>query len=76
MPKENEHNTCIACVTIEFVMRMEKKKISTGLICTIKIYKKKKKKTTNFIMTELESDSELESDIELELKSELESDTE
>ena len=37
---------------------------------------KKKKKPTNFIMTELESDSELESDIELELKSELESDTE
>ena len=36
----------------------------------------KKKKPTNFIMTELESDSELESDIELELKSELESDTE
>ena len=36
----------------------------------------KKKKTTNFIMTELELDSELESDIELELKSELESDTE
>ena len=42
----------------------------------MQIDNKKKKKPTNFIMTELESDSELESDIELELKSELESDTE
>ena len=25
MPKENEHYTCIACITIDFVMRMEKK---------------------------------------------------
>ena len=44
MPKENEHNTCIACVTIEFVMRMEKKKISTGLISRMQIDNKKKKK--------------------------------
>ena len=43
MPKENEHNTCIACVTIEFVMRMEKK-ISTGLISRMQIDNKKKKK--------------------------------
>ena len=24
-PKENEHYTCIACITIDSVMRMEKK---------------------------------------------------
>ena len=52
-----------------------RKKISTGLISRTKI-DNKKAKTTNFIMAELELDSELESDIELELKLELESDTE
>ena len=25
IPKENEHYTCIACITIDSVMRMEKK---------------------------------------------------
>ena len=25
MPKENEYYTCITCITIDFVMRMEKK---------------------------------------------------
>ena len=25
IPKENEHYTCIACITIDYVMRIEKK---------------------------------------------------
>ena len=31
VPKENIHYTCIACVTIDSVMRMDKKKPSAGL---------------------------------------------
>ena len=76
LPKENEHYTCIACVTIDSVMRMEKKNYPQVYLEECK-YKIKKTKMTNFIKAELEpekeSESELESDIELELKSELES---
>ena len=77
MPKENEHYTCIACITIDSVMRMEKKNYPQVYLEECK-YKIKKTKMTNFIKAELESDSESESesDIELELKSELKSDTE
>ena len=28
VPKENEHYTCIACITIDSLMRMEKKNYS------------------------------------------------
>ena len=31
MPKENMHYTCIACITIDSVMRMDKKNPFTGL---------------------------------------------
>ena len=31
MPKENMHYTCIACITIDFVMRIDKKKTSASL---------------------------------------------
>ena len=79
VPKENKHYTCIACITIDSVMRMEKKNYPQVYLEECK-YKIKKTKMTNFIKAELEpekeSESELESDIELELKSELESDTE
>ena len=77
MPKENEHYTCIACITIDSVMRTEKKNYPQVYLGECK-YKIKKTKMTNFIKAELESDSESESecDIELELKSELKSDTE
>ena len=81
VPKENEHYTCIACITIDSVMRTEKKNYPQVYLGECK-YKIKKTKMTNFIKAELESESEseleseLESDIELELKSELESDTE
>ena len=77
MPKENEHYTCIACVTIDSVMRMEKKNYPQVYSEQCK-YRMKKAKETKLTEAELESESEseLESDIELELKSELESDTE
>ena len=69
MPKENEHYTCIACVTIDSVMRMEKKNYPQVYLEECK-YKMKKTKMTKVIETELKSKSgsELESDIELELK--------
>ena len=66
VPKENKHYTCIACITIDSVMRMEKKNYPQVYLEECK-YKIKKTKTTNFIKAELESESESElgSDIEL-----------
>ena len=78
---QNEHYICVACTTIDSVMRIEKKNYPQVYLEECK-YKTKKTKMTNFIKAELESnsesdaESELESDIELKLKSELESDTE
>ena len=76
VPKENEHYTCIACITIDSVMRMEKKNYLQVYLEECK-YRMKKTKMTKFIEAELESDSESETElgshIELELKSELES---
>ena len=69
------HYTCIACITIDSVMRMEKKNYLQVYLEECK-YKIKKTKMNNFIKVELESESESESYIEFELKSELESDTE
>ena len=73
IPEENAHYTCIVCITIDFVMRMEKKNYPQVYKEECK-YKMKKTKMTNFINTELESESE--SDIKLELKSDSEPDTE
>ena len=36
-PKENMHHTCIACITIDAVMRMDKKKPSAGLFRRMQI---------------------------------------
>ena len=67
VPKENEHYTCIACITIDSVMRMEKKNYPQFYLEECK-YKMKKIKMIKFIEDELKSESEsgLESDIELE----------
>ena len=75
VPKENEHYTCIACITIDSVMRMEKKNYLQVYLEECK-YRMKKTKMPKFIDTELKSESELESDTELESKSESKSDTE
>ena len=71
MPKEIEHYTCIVCITIDSVMRMEKKNYPQVYLEECK-YRMKKTKMTKFIEAELESESELESDVELELKSDTE----
>ena len=71
IPKESLHDTCIACITIDSVMRMEKKNYPQVYLKECK-YRIKKTKANKFINTELES----ESDTELELKSESEPDTE
>ena len=70
IPKESMHYTCIACITIDSVMRMEKKNYPQVYLEECK-YRMKKTKITKFIEAELkgESESEIESDIELELKS-------
>ena len=65
IPKESMHSTCIACMTIDFVMRMEKKNYSQVFLEECK-YRMKKTKITKFIEAELESESELESDIDTE----------
>ena len=64
VPKENEHYACIACITIDSVMRMEKKNYLQVYLEECK-YRMEKTKMTKFIEAELnsESESELESDI-------------
>ena len=73
VPKENEYYTCIACITIDSVMRMEKKNYPQVYLEVCK-YKIMKTKMAKFINTELKS--ELESDTELMAKLESNSDTE
>ena len=77
IPKENVHYACIACITIDSVMRMKKMNYPQVYLEEYK-YKIKKIKISKFINTEMksESESELESDTELESKSELKSDSE
>ena len=68
IPKESIHYTCIACITIDSVMRIEKKELSLVYLEECK-YKIKKTKMTKFMNTQsvsdLDSESELESDTEL-----------
>ena len=69
IPKENMHCTCIACITIDSVMKIEKKNYPQVYLEGCK-YKLKKIHMSRFINAELEpdSDSELESDTGLESK--------
>ena len=73
MPKENKECTCIACITIDSVMRMEKKNYLQVCLeeCT---YRMRKTKMTKFIEAEIKSKSEsrVKSEIELEVKSDTE----
>ena len=71
MPKENMHYTYIACITIDSVMRMDKKNYLQVYLEKCK-YKIKKIQTSRFINTELELDSE--SDDELKSDSHNDSD--
>ena len=57
MPKENMHYTCIACITIDSVMRIDKKNHPQVYLEECK-YRAKKTQMSRFINTELKSDSE------------------
>ena len=67
VPKENTHYTCIACITIDSVMRMDKKYFPQVYLEECK-YKIKKIQMPRFINTELKSDSSDSSDSEAELE--------
>ena len=57
MSKENMHYTCIACITIDSVMRIDKKNHPQVYLEECK-YRVKKIQMSRFINTELKSDSE------------------
>ena len=65
LPKENTYYTCIACITIDSVIRMNKKNYPQVYLEECK-YKIKKIQTPRFIITELESDSDPEAEAEAE----------
>ena len=67
-PKENMHYTCIACINIDSVMRIDKKSHSLVYLEECK-YRLKKTQTSKFINTELKSESESGSELEVESKS-------
>ena len=55
IPKENLHYSCFACITIDSVMRMEKKSYPQVYFEERK-YRMKKTKMTEFIEAELEAE--------------------
>ena len=55
MAKENMHYTCVACITIDFVLRINKKNHPQVYLEECK-YKIKKTQMPKFIKTELKSD--------------------
>ena len=57
VPKENMHYTCIACITIDSVLTIDKKNHPQVYLEECK-YKVKKMQMSRFINTELKSDSE------------------
>ena len=65
----------IACISIDSVLRMKKMNYPQVYLQECK-YKIKKIKMSQFVNTELESESQLESNTELDSKSKLESDSE
>ena len=64
MPKENIHYTCIACVTIDSVMRMDKKNYPKVYLGECK-YKIRKVQMSRFINAELNLNLKSDSDDEL-----------
>ena len=61
LPKENIYHTCIASITIDSVLRMNKKNYPQVYLEECK-YKIKKIHTPRFINIELESDTESDSE--------------
>ena len=66
MPKENMYYTCIACITIDSVMNIDKKNHLQVYLEECE-YRIKKTQMPKFIKTKLKSDSELDLDSEVEL---------
>ena len=75
VPEENMHYTCIARITVDSVMRMEKKKFPQVYLEECK-YKTKKIQMSRFINTELEWDSESDAELMEKLKSDSDNDSE
>ena len=63
MPKENMHCTCIACITIDSVMKIDKKNHPQVYLEECK-YRVKRMQISRFISTELKSDSDSDLDSE------------
>ena len=74
VPKENMHYTCIACITIDSVMRMDKKNYPQIYLEECK-YKIKKIQISRFINAELDLDSKSDSESDDELKSDSDNDS-
>ena len=74
MPKENMHYTCIACITIDSVMRIDRTNHPQVYLeeCKCRV---KKIQIPRFINTELKSDSDSDSDLDSEVEVESKSDT-
>ena len=74
MPKENMHYTFIACITIDFIMRIDKTNHPQVYLeeCKCRV---KKIQIPRFINTELKSDSDSDSDLDSEVEIESKSDT-
>ena len=68
VPKENMHYTCIACITIDSVMRIDKKNHPQVYLEECK-YRVKKIQTPRIKNTELKSDSESNSEPDSEVES-------
>ena len=69
VPKENMHYTCIACITTDSVMRMNKKNYPQVYLQECK-YRVKKIQMSRLINDELESDSNSDSETESDLEAE------
>ena len=67
MPKEKMHYTCIACKTIDSIMRIDKKNHPEVYLEECK-YRVTKRQMSRFINTELKSDLDSELDSEEESK--------
>ena len=61
------HYTCIACITIDSVMKIEKKNYPQVYLEECQ-YKAKKIQTRRFLNAELESDSESDSRVKIRVK--------
>ena len=71
MPKENMCYTCIACITIDSVMNIDKRNHPQIYLEECK-YRTKKTQMPKFIKTKLKSDSDSDSDLGLDLDSDVE----